>query len=168
MKKEPNPALWGRLCARDKCCLAARSAVFKEYSKDGGRRFTLDWLGMSVLRKVIQTTILLAHYIILFKLRTKLLSHKMLKNLTFVVQFSYFSISPKEFFLIWFFEQLLIVFWATFWEITGTFWKISSNLWKAPKREQESIPERWVLPLSVCHWESGATYEAITQSLNTN
>ena len=72
---------------------------------------------------------------------TKLFSHKMLRNLTFVVQFPYFSISPKKFL---FFEQL-------FEKLREIFWKISSNFWKAPNREQESIPERWVVPLSVCH-----------------
>ena len=93
----------------------------------------------------------------LFKLllRTKLFSHKMLRNLTFVVQFPYFNISPKRFL---FFEQL-------FEKLREIFWKVSSNLWKAPKREQESIPQRWVLPLSVCHYRSIATYVATTQSL---
>ena len=43
--------------------------------------------------------------------------HKMLRNLTFVVQFAYFSIRPT-------FEQF-------FEKSRETFWKISSNLWKA-------------------------------------
>ena len=42
---------------------------------------------------------------------------KMLRNLTFVVQFAYFSIRPT-------FEQF-------FEKSRETFWKISSNLWKA-------------------------------------
>ena len=45
MKKEPNPPPWGRFWARDKCCLAARSAVFKENSKDGGRRSSSETQG---------------------------------------------------------------------------------------------------------------------------
>ena len=43
--------------------------------------------------------------------------HKMLRNLTFVVQFAYFSIRPT-------FEQF-------FEKSRETFWKISSNLWRA-------------------------------------
>ena len=59
----------------------------------------------------------------------------MVGNLTFVVQFAYFSIGPgtgirtskgreqqKDFFF--FFEQL-------FEKLRETFWEISSNLWKA-------------------------------------
>ena len=88
-----------------------------------------------------------------FQLRTKLFSntgyvaklHKMLRNLTFVVQFAYFSIRAeksllfragqslsnfrykKQFWLFFIFSN----FWGTFWEITeNRFWEISSNLWK--------------------------------------
>jgi hypothetical protein len=54
---------------------------------------------------------------------------KMLRNLTFVVQFAYFCVRPnkgreqqKNFFCL--FEQL-------FEKLRATFWEISSNLWKA-------------------------------------
>ena len=69
----------------------------------------------------------------------------MLRNLTFVVQFPYFSIRAKksllfragqrlsnfrykkQFWLFFIFSN----FWGTFWEITESrFWEISSNLWK--------------------------------------
>ena len=56
----------------------------------------------------------------------------MLRNLTFAVQFAYFSIRPKKF--CFFFEQLLSQK-ATVEQLLDksreTFWKISSNLWKA-------------------------------------
>ena len=49
----------------------------------------------------------------------------MLRNLTFVVQFAYFSIRPT-------FEQF-------FEKSRETFWKISSNLWKALGADQGFI-----------------------------
>ena len=61
---------------------------------------------LSVSDEEGHSTILLAHYIFGLKLRTKLFSntdyaaklHKNAYNLTFVVQFAYFSIRPKEVF----------------------------------------------------------------------
>ena len=57
---------------------------------------------------------------------------KMLRNLTFAVQFAYFSIrSKKEFVTFWATfvtkKQLLSTF---FEKLQKTFWKISSNFWK--------------------------------------
>ena len=83
------------------------------------------------------STILLVHYFFSgFNLRQSWLATlvtpqnftKMLRNLTFVVQFAYFSIRPKKGFC--FFEQLSLQK-APFEKLRETFWKISSNLWKA-------------------------------------
>ena len=64
----------------------------------------------------------------------------MLRNLTFAVQFAYFSIRPKKF--CFFFEQLLSQK-ATVEQLLDksreTFWKISSNLWKALGADQGII-----------------------------
>ena len=106
---------------------------------------------LSVSGEKGHSTTSLAHYIFSFWLRTKLFSNagyqncsKMVRDLTFVVQFAYFSIRPKKGFrileqLLSKFhpkKQLLIVFWVTFRQLfekfRETFWKISSNLWKAP------------------------------------
>ena len=51
---------------------------------------------------------------------------KMLRNLTFVVQFAFFSLRPKLVFVFWSnfwttFDCFFSNFWATFWEITGHF-----------------------------------------------
>ena len=76
----------------------------------------------------------------------KLHTGRMLRNLTFVVQFACFRIRPKEGFVFssnywatfvtksnfWlFFEQL-------FEKLRGTFWKISNKLWKA------LVPIHWI------------------------
>ena len=100
-----------------------------EKIQNGGRSLTLD--GHSIFNWLIT----------FLGLRTKLFSNigyaaklqkNLLRNLTFVVQFAYFSIRPKSFS---FFEQLksnfrykkqlLVVLRATFGEITGDF---SENL----------------------------------------
>ena len=95
---------------------------------------------LSVSGEKGHSTTLLAHYIFWFWLRTKLFSNagyqncsKMIRDLTFVVQFAYFSIRPKNGFRI--LEQLLSKFHPKkqlFEKFRETFWKISSNLWKAP------------------------------------
>ena len=88
-----------------------------------------NWLDLRVSGEKGHSTTLLAHYIFWFWLRTKLFSNagyqncsKMIRDLTFVVQFAYFSIRPKKGFrileqLLSKFhpkKQLLIVFWVTF------------------------------------------------------
>ena len=122
---------------------------FLEKIQNGGRRFTRDWLACLGWKRSFNNFI--AHYIFWFWLRTKLFSNagyqncsKMIRDLTFVVQFAYFSIRPKKGFrileqLLSKFhpkKQLLIVFWVTFEQLfekfRETFWKISSNLWEAP------------------------------------
>ena len=72
------------------------------------------------------STILLARYIFWFQLRTKLFRNagyartKILRNLTFVVQFAYFGISLS--FCNFRYKTQL------FKKLRETFWKISSNL----------------------------------------
>ena len=132
---EPNPPSWGRSWAQDKSSRAARSAVFRENSKWWTKIHTRL---TCVSGEEGHSTFLLAHYTFWFLFRTKLFSnpcyaaklHKMLRNLTFVVQIAYFSIRPKN---VFFFEQLLsqkaTFDWflsnssATFWEITRNFLK---------------------------------------------
>ena len=88
----------GRSWAQDKSSRAARSEVFKEKIQNCGRRFTLDVTDLSVAGEEGHSTILLSHYVFW---------SKMFRNLTFVVQFAYFSIRPKNvFFFPSNFEQL--------------------------------------------------------------
>ena len=110
---------------------------------------------LSVSGEEGHSTILLAHYIFWFQLWTKLFSNagyaakynctKMLRNLTFVVKFVYFSIRPwKICFFRATFKQLslqkatfncfLSIFWETFWEITGNFLENLEQLVESPSR----------------------------------
>ena len=63
----------------------------------------------------------------------------MLRNLTFVWQFAYFSIRPKKVLIpratfdqLSSQKQLLVVSWATFWEITGNFLENLEQLLENP------------------------------------
>ena len=111
---EPNSPSLGRSWAQDKSNRVARSAVFRENSKWWTKIHT--WL-TCVSEKEGHSTFLLAHYTFWFLFRTKLFSnagyaaklHKMLRNLTFVVQVAYFSIGPKKSFC-----SFSSNFWATF------------------------------------------------------
>ena len=115
---EPNPPSWGRSWAQDESSWAARSAVFIENSKWWTKIHTRL---TCVSGEQGHSSFLLIHKTFWFLFWTKLFSnagcaaklHKMLRNLTFVVQVAYFSIRPKKSFL-FFFEQLLRNFWLFF------------------------------------------------------
>ena len=137
IKKEPNPPPWGRSWAQDKSSRLARSAVFRENSKWWTKIHTrLTWV--SWVKKVIQQF----YWLIIFfgfnwgqsYLATMVMPQnctKMLTNLTFAVQFAYFSVRPKRKFLFFraTFNQLLE-------KLREKFWKIASNLWKALSQRQ--------------------------------
>ena len=113
---------------------------------------------LSVSSEEGHSTILVVHYIFALNwgqnyvatLVTPQNCTKMLRNLTFVVQFSFFSIRPKKVFVFlsnfratfvkkknnfWFvFEQLFV------WEITGNFF--TSKLWKALSTSLVFSPRR--------------------------
>ena len=111
---EPNPPSRGRSWAQHESSRAARSVVFRENSKWWTKIHTRL---TCVSGEEDHSTFLLAHYTFGFLLRTKLFSnagyarklHKMLRNLTFVVQVAYFSIRPKKSFC-----SFSSNFWATF------------------------------------------------------
>ena len=145
VKKEPNSPPWGRSWEQDKSSRAAWSVVFRENSKWWTKIHTrLTWV--SWVKKVIQQFYWLITFFgfnwgqsYLATLVTRQTCTKILRNLTFVAQFSYFIIRPKKFFV--FFEQLLsnfrhekqlLIFFLEqlFEKFRETFWKISSNLWK--------------------------------------
>ena len=114
VKKEPNPSPWGRSWEQDKSSRAAWSAVFRENVKWWTKIYTrLTWV--SRVKKVIQQ---FYRHITFFgfnwgqsylaTLVTPQNCTKILRNLTFVVQFSYFIIRPKKNFV------FSSNFWATF------------------------------------------------------
>ena len=126
VKKEPNPPPWGRSWAQNKSSQAARSADFRENS---------EWwtkihppTDLSVSGEECHSTI---YWLITFfcfnwgqnYLGTPQNCRKMRRNLTLVVQFAYFSIRSSSIEQLLsnfrYKKQLFIVFWATFWEITG-------------------------------------------------
>ena len=93
----------------------------------------------------------------------------MLRNLTFVVQFAFFSIRPKVF-------AFLSNFWATFvnakrnfWllflatfehlfeKLRDTFWKISNNLWKALRHDTKGLVSASFTGLPKAKWGFGNT-----------
>ena len=103
---------------------------------------------LSVSGEEGHSTILLAHYIFWFYLSTKLLATlftphncpKLLRNLTFVIQFAYFIITPKKKFLFFraTFEQLSLQK-ATFKEITGNFVENLEQLVESPINNHKEI-----------------------------
>ena len=178
VKKEPNPSPCGRSWEQDKSSQAAWSAAFRENSKWWTKIHTrLTWL--SRVKKVIQQFYWFITFFgfnwgqsYLATLVTLQNCTKMLRNLTFVVQFSYFSIRPKNVFV------FSSNFWATFvtksnfWlcleqlfeKFRETFWKISSNL-------PGKLYQPW--PINTCYceqiqegttWKRGlVTYGALLQ-----
>ena len=79
---------------------------FLEKIQNGGRRFTLDWLECLGWRRSFNNFIGSLHFFgfnwllsYLAKLITPQNCTRMLRNLTFVVQFLYFSIRPKKVFV---------------------------------------------------------------------
>ena len=165
-KKEPDPPPLLPLddgCKMDAAGLLGQHFFLKKI-QNGGRRFTLDWL--ECLRWRIFTTLILIFGFDwgLCYLGTLVMLQnctKMLRNLTFVVQFAYFCIKlskggeqQKIFCFLEIFEQLSLqkatfdFFEQHFEKLRATFWEISSNLWKAL--------------LMVLHgWEPTAPYAAI-------
>ena len=133
----------GRSWAQDKSTRAARQR-FLEKNQNGGRRFTPNWLeclGWRSLNKFIGSLRVFGFswgQSYLATLVTPENCTKILRNLTFVVQFAYFSIRQRKvLFLGATFEQLPLqkaTFDQRFEELRETFWKLSSNLWKALKR----------------------------------
>ena len=98
---------------------------------------------------------------------------KMLRNLTFVIQFEYFSIRPKEFlFSRATFEQFslhkatfdcfLNNVWASFLEITGNVWENLEQLVESPippgSSQGKTNKKRWIIKLWItrvpktCRW----------------
>ena len=147
------------MCAQDKRKRAARSAVFRENSKWWTNILLiltrLTWL--SRVKKVIEQFYWLITFFgfswgqsYLATLVTPQNFTKMLWNLTFVVQFAYFSTTPKKVLFFWAnFESfrykkhlLIVLFSATFEhyffeELKETFWKILSNLLETLARDTE-------------------------------
>ena len=117
---------------------------FLEKIQNGGRRFTLDWLECLGWRRSFNNFIGSIHFFgfywwlsYLAKLITSQNCTIMLRNLTFVVQFSYFSIRPKKVFFLasncWAtFVTTFDFFLATFWEIPGNVWKNLEQLVESP------------------------------------
>ena len=137
---------WGRSWSQDKSSRAARCtwAFFRENSKWWKNIHTgLTWV--SRVKKVIEQFYWLITFFsfnweqsYLAKLVTLQNCIKMLRNLTFVVKFAYFMIRPNKAFVFWSNfsdkKQLLIVFWATFWEITRKFLENVEQLVESPTR----------------------------------
>ena len=97
-----------------------------------GRRFTLDWLECLEWGRSSNNFIGSLQSLVLYEakqVRPKNCT-KMPWNLTFFVQFAYFTIRLKK---ILFFRAL---FRQLFKKLRELFWKISSNLWKALIQEQ--------------------------------
>ena len=110
---------------------------FLEKIQNGGRRFTLDWLQCLGWRRSFNNFIGSIHFFgfywwlsYLAKLITSQNCTIMLRNLTFVVQFSYFSIRPKK---VFFFASNC---WATF--VTTFDFFFSNFLRNSGKRLEKS------------------------------
>ena len=144
-KKEPNPPHWGRSWSSR----AAWSAVFRENSKWWTKIHT-RLTQVSRVKKVIQQFYWLNSFFgfywwlsYLVKLITSQNCTIMLRNLTFVVQFSYFSIRPKKVFF--FARNCWATFVTTFDFFLATFWEIPGNVWKNLEQLVES-------PSHKVHW----------------
>ena len=148
VQKEPNPPPWGRSLARDKSSRAVRQGGQRKFKIVDEDSHSTD---LSVSGEEGHSTILLAHYVFWFQLRTKCFNnagyaakfHKNAQKSYFCSTICIFQHQTQKRFC--FLEnllsnfrqkkQLLIVFCATFEQffekIRETFWKISSNFRKA-------------------------------------